>query len=736
MPLHKEKKMLNISLRNVKTKNKILFGTLLPLCFLLILGGVSALNVKKLTNTTKWVNHTYEVLGTNDAIVAAAVDMETGMRGYLLAGKDEFLDPYKSGSNSLYKKIKSLQQTVSDNPGQVTRLREAEDIMMEWQKNVTEPSIQLRRNIGDSKTMDDMSDIIAQAHGKKYFDKFRGQISIFKVREQELLDERNNAFESSMQSNIIHKSKIKNTVNWLNHTYKVLSMADALLASAVDMETGMRGYLLAGKEEFLEPYMTGKESFVALSTDIKKTVSDNPAQVELVEEIEKTISEWVNKVSEPNILLRRKIGDAKTMNDMSDLVSEARGKQYFDKFRSIMSDFHSEEKALIDKRKKNNANTVKSTYSMILSCTVAALVFGGFLSLLIGNGIARPINSMTEAMSKIAVGDTSTQVPGIDRKDEIGRMAQATQVFKNNAIEVLRLKNEQEEVEKRIADKQKAVMNKMADEFEETVQNIVSSVSSSAKEMQDSASSLSAIAEQTSKQSMSVASATEQSSANVQTAAAAAEELSVTVKSINQEISEASLRAQDASTEAGKTNSAVESLQESVEQIGDVVSLIQDIAEQTNLLALNATIEAARAGDAGKGFAVVANEVKNLAAQTSQATEEISSQIEQMQNRAGISIEAVKTISSMVSDISERTTNVASASEEQGSSTQEISRNVQEAAAGASQITNSINDVTQASSETEEMSEGVLETANRLNDQAQLLNTKVNEFIQNVRKAA
>jgi methyl-accepting chemotaxis protein len=434
---------------NLKTKPKILIGICSPLLLLAILGGVSVNGINSIVSTNERVGHTHDVLGNAASIIGSAVDMETGMRGYLLAGKNEFLNPYKSGEKATYEGIAALQKTVDDNPKQVARLGEVEKVLREWQKNVTEPTIGLRRDIGDAATMNDMAKLVGEARGKVYFDKVRNQIKVFSDRENILLKKRQADFKAAQQNANVDIGLISKTIEWVGHTYEVLAAAQRVLAHAVDMETGMRGFLLAGSDEFLAPYKAGNSAFFQEIKALRKSVDDNPAQVKLLDETAATITEWTSKITEPTIALRRKIGNAKTMDDMADLIGEARGKKYFDRFRQLMAEFTNEERALMELRQSNNASTVSSTFMMIALCIGIAILIGAGLAWIIGNGIARPISAMVDAMLALSSGDKSVEIPGTERTDEIGDMAGAVQVFKDNSIQMEKMREEAKETEER-----------------------------------------------------------------------------------------------------------------------------------------------------------------------------------------------------------------------------------------------------------------------------------------------
>src|SRR5215813_9506411 len=358
-----------------------------------------------------------------------------------------------------------------------------------------------------------------------------------------------------------------------------------------------------------------------------------------------------------------------------------------------------------------------------------------FLGTLVARSISRPIVRMTEAMTELANGNVNIVPPGVGRRDEVGAMASAVQVFRDKMIEAERLRTEQTEAEKRASGEKRTTLHTFANEFQTAVGNVVDLVSSASTELEAAAQTLTKTAGTTQTLSKNVAGASDQASENMQSVAAATEQLAASVGGIMRQVQESSKIAADAVRQAQQTDARMSALSKASARIGEAVKIISAIAEQTNLLALNATIEAARAGDAGKGFAVVAAEVKALASQTAKATDEIGQQIAGIQTATQESVAYSQEINTTINRISEISSMIASAIEQQGAAMQGIARNVQQAASRTTQVASNITEVNRGASETGSASAQVLSSAQGLSTESVRLKSEVEKFLARVRAA-
>uniref|UniRef100_Q07J04 Methyl-accepting chemotaxis sensory transducer n=1 Tax=Rhodopseudomonas palustris (strain BisA53) TaxID=316055 RepID=Q07J04_RHOP5 len=350
--------------------------------------------------------------------------------------------------------------------------------------------------------------------------------------------------------------------------------------------------------------------------------------------------------------------------------------------------------------------------------------------------ILRPLAALADALRHLATGDLSIKLPGLERSDEIGDMAHAVEACKLNAETKARDEAEAEiRQRERAAAQRRDDMNRLADNFEHAIGEIVETVSSASTELEASAGTLTSTAERAQALTVRVAHASEEASTNVQSVASASEEMTSSVNEISRQVQNSARIAGHAVAQARHTNERVEELSKAAARIGDVVELINTIAGQTNLLALNATIEAARAGEAGRGFAVVASEVKALAEQTAKATGEIGLQVAGIQSATHESVDAIKEIGDTISKMSEIASTIASAVEQQGAATQEISRNIQHAAAGTSAVSSNIVDVEHGATETGSAASQVLSAAHSLSSESNRLKLEVGKFLHTVRAA-
>jgi methyl-accepting chemotaxis protein len=385
---------------------------------------------------------------------------------------------------------------------------------------------------------------------------------------------------------------------------------------------------------------------------------------------------------------------------------------------------------------EKTAAAVQQTQQTVILTAAGALVLGAILAWLIGASVSGPIRAMTDRMQSLAAGELDNAIPRGEQRDEIGRMARAVEVFRENALAVRRMEREAAAQRESTEADRVRMMAELAGRFEQGMQGVITGVGGRAEEMGRSATELARVAERGRGLAEAVLTRAEQASVNVQTVASATQELAASIREISSQVQRSVTMSNRATDETQQTSKLIHGLSDAAEKIGTIIQLIQAIASQTNLLALNATIEAARAGDAGRGFAIVASEVKNLATQTAQATEQIASQIATIQSATGESVAAIAKFGGTVKEMADIATAIAAAVEEQGAATGEIARNVEQAANGTAAVTREIGDVRAVAGETDAGAEAALTAAAALQQQAVSLKSNVDDFLHTIRAAA
>ena len=666
---------------HMSIRAKVLAGFIAVLALLGVVGGVGVVGFRSVTGSMAEYEHT-----TKNAVGVTLLDRNLiGVRRFMLAF------------------------TIGGDPAIAARVREgaaeAKKDIAEITGNTTDPERKAKL-VAVDRLVDD------------YIAGFEKIVKLYETREQSVKERIALGSQADQKIGIIASNSL------IDREFEIAAAAGSLQSAIMTTRLNANRFQATPDEKLHMMVLANSRMADNALTNLESRIKGAPQYQELIKDAKVALTDYeasfaksASETFEMDALVN------KTMADMASTMATELGEIRKSQLANL-------------KAVGSRADGVLATSSMLtLVLSLGALALGLVLAWVIGRGISSPVTLMTNAMQKLAAGDKSVAVPAQGRKDEIGRMAGAVEVFKQNMIEADRLRAEQEQAKARAETDKRAAMNKMADEFESSVKGIVQMVSSASTELQTTAQSMSATAEETQRQSTAVAAASEQASTNVQTVATAAEELSASIGEIGRQVAESATIAGQAVEDAGRTNAQVQALADAAAKIGDVVKLINDIAGQTNLLALNATIEAARAGEAGKGFAVVASEVKSLATQTAKATEDIANQIKAIQGATSDSVQAIQSIGQTIGRINEIATTIASAVEEQGAATKEIARNVQQASSGTNEVSANIAGVTRAATDTGAAANQVLGAAGELSKQSESLQTKVDAFIGRIRTA-
>lgn len=445
-----------------------------------------------------------------------------------------------------------------------------------------------------------------------------------------------------------------------------------------------------------------------------------------------------SRFSEESTILKKTVDSLSVENAIAGekgihIIDDYRGISVFSAYDII--DFLGTRWAIIAEQDEEEimARAHQMSRDMIL-LTLLVLVFVGAIGWLISRSISKPIVRISDTLRDIAEGKDVEEIAGAERSDEVGDLAKAATVFKENAEQAKRMQEQQREAEIRAEQEKKQAMLQMADDFESEVKGIVQMVAAAATQLAQTAEGVAVSIGQSSQTSAEAASAAEQTSSNVQSVASAAEELSASVQEISTQIIRSNQMVHESVSKTENADKQALSLSEATQRVKEVVELISDIAGKINLLSLNATIESARAGEAGKGFAVVASEVKNLANQTDRSIEEIVKVINDMNLASDNIISSLNEIKSSINSISESSGSVASAVEEQSATTNEIAKNMQTAAQGTDLIRDNLRTVNMGCAEADESARQILQASQELSQQSEMLNIKLDNFINKIRE--
>jgi methyl-accepting chemotaxis protein len=512
---------------------------------------------------------------------------------------------------------------------------------------------------------------------------------------------------------------------WVDHTHKVLAKASRIQAAAVDMETGMRGYLLAGKEEFLEPYHNGRNTFISLASSLSDTVADNPAQVQLLKEISKTITSWQENVTEPMIQLRREIGDSKNIAEIADLVSEAKGKAYFDKFRAQIKTFQERESTLMKVRNDELTNTEVAVINLTVLGTIIAVALGVFIAVWLTRHIMGLLGGEPSYIARIAkqVASGDLSIDFKKNETEQGIYAEMKSMVSNL--------QEKTHLAQQIASGNldlNVVLTSKKDSlgiaFQEMIINlndVLGQTQQASVEIADASGSVSSSSNALSEGASSQASSLDNISSSLNQLST---QINLNAGNATQ-AKDLTLKAQKetniGSNKMKEMIAAMVDISASSQSISQFINTIDEIAAQTNLLALNAAIEAARAGEQGRGFAVVADEVRNLAARSTKAAAEtaqlISGAVEKTQIGSAIAsqtAESLKNVTESISQASELVELIASASSEQ--------------ATGANVINDGVAEIDSVTQKNNDAAQGSAAAAEQLSHQAIQLQEMLTRF--------
>ena len=563
--------------KDLSLRAKIILGNAISLLFLVCLSFISIDSIKQIRETDLWVDHTHKVINKSLTLVSSAKDMETGMRGYLLSGKEEFLLPYKNGNQSFSEILIDLKRTVSDNLEQVALLDDINRTIIDWKENITEKGILLRKEVENENNMAELLKLVSKSKETKHLDTVKGMIDIFISRERQAL---NNEIASKRDSTEFNNIKPEESVPH-NTTYRTINNGLQIYLISLKMETEIRDYLLTGDKASLNAYREHESEVKKTISDLQSTLKNNPNQVTLLTEINTLISDWKYNSTEKQIQLKQKANNAKTMDDITKFVSKENGKNYFDTFRQQIERFIDEENILMVSRLEDNENVVSKTNIILFSGIIIAILISIPVVYILSQSIMQPFQNIFKGLHSFSSSELNEI--SLSFTNVVQRMSQS-------AFRLASVSKNIDNVSQNLAQ----VSNRQASSLEET------------------------------------SACTEEISGMVKINVQSAEES----RNLSEEVGMKMTDLESAMNEISESNHKISELVKIIAEIGIKTEIIDEIVFQTKLLSFNASVEAERAGEHGRGFAVVAQEVGNLAKMSGKAATDISIIVKESINEA------------------------------------------------------------------------------------------------------
>jgi methyl-accepting chemotaxis protein len=584
-------------LQDLGLKTKIVGGGLIPIVLAVVLFAIVGMGFSSMVNSMAWVDQTHRMIRQTVEIRASVMGMLAWLRAFVMTGEERFFTECQARKAKATQDLDGLKKTVANDPELLNKVVQAAELFQVLNTKVTEHAIRLRRAVNSGKGMHHMVAQVASEQESRHFDQFRGLMQSYIDKQQSVLtrlrDEATNA--TTME-------ELRGAQKRIEQSSAALQLAQNTYLFALDMETGLRGYLLAGKDSFLASYTSGTQRAMGLLDRQKRLAAGDVAEEKQLQALESSLTTWVKEVAEPEMALRQQISSSMQFSDVADDLSRSQTKQNSDAFELALSNFEAASEKLFDEREKASEETIVRTKTTLIAGIAFVVMASLLISYILARAIVKPVTHLVTVAEGISAGDLSRKLD-LGGNDEVGRL---THAFKQM---VGYLRDQTLKTSEGVS-----VLASSAAEISATVAELAASSSKTSSAVAETTTTVEQVkqaAKTSSEKAKKVAEAAQQSVQITETGKRATEDTLLKMNLIK-----------DQMESIGET---VVRLSDHSQAIEDIIATVQDLADQSNLLAVNASIEAARAGDQGKGFAVVAQEIKTLADQSKSATEQVRS---------------------------------------------------------------------------------------------------------------